>query len=168
MELEFSSEAEERFQAILKRYPNTRAALLPTLFVAQDDFGYLSVGAMEYVAGRLELPPSKVLNVGTFYTMYNKRPVGKYHVQVCASISCALLGAHRLVHQLEKKLGIRLGETTEDGLITLSEVECLASCGTAPMLQINDDYYENLKIPESIDAVIDPLLKDSTKPNQGR
>lgn len=146
MSLAFSSETEQRFQALLKRYPNQRAALLPTLYLAQAEFGYVSTEAMEYVAERLGLPASQVLAVATFYTMYNKRPVGRYHIQVCASISCALLGAHKLVHYLEHRLGLRLGETSEDGMFTLSEVECLASCGTAPAMQVNDDYYENLHV----------------------
>ena len=161
MSLTFSSETEARFQTLLGRYPNRRAALLPTLYLAQDEFGYLSVEAMEYVADRLELPASKVLNVATFYTMYNKRPVGRYHVQVCVSISCALTGAYRLMRQLEKRLGIRVGETSDDAMFTLSEVECLASCGTAPMMQVNDDYHENLQTEEALDVVMRPMLQDA-------
>ena len=161
MSLAFSQETEQRFQTLLSRYPNTRAALLPALYLAQDEFGYLSVEAMEYVAERLELPASKVLNVATFYTMYNKRPVGRYHVQVCVSISCALLGAYKLLRYLEKRLDIRVGETSDDGMFTLTEVECLASCGTAPMMQVNDDYYEDLGTDESAESVLSSMLADA-------
>lgn len=114
---------------------------------------------MAYVAQRLGLTEAQVLAVATFYTMYNKRPVGQHHVQVCVSISCAIMGAHHLMHYLEKKLGVRVGETSKDGRFTLSEVECLASCGTAPMMQINDDYFEKLNTEADIDRVIDPLMR---------
>lgn len=149
MTLQFSREAEGKFQKILEKYPEThrRAALLPTLYLAQREFGYVSVEAMEYVARRLELPPAKVLQVATFYTMYNKTPVGEHHIQVCKSISCALMGGFSLIEYLEKKLDIPVGATTPDGKFTLWEVECLAGCGYAPMLQCNDEYHENLGAP---------------------
>jgi NADH-quinone oxidoreductase E subunit len=165
MTLAFSDSAELRLQEILKRYPPDfqRAALLPTLYLAQEEFGHLSTEAMAYVAQRLGLPEAQVLAVATFYTMYNKRPVGRHHVQVCVSISCAIMGAHHLMHYLERRLGVRVGETSKDGRFTLSEVECLASCGTAPMMQINDDYYENLATEAEIDRVIGPLLAADTQ-----
>jgi len=146
MALEFSEQAQAEFQEILTRYPEShrRAALIPTLFLAQREFGFVSLEAMEYVAQILELPPSKVLHVATFYTMFNKRAVGEHHVQVCKSVSCAVMGAYGLVKYLEDKLGIEAGETTPDGRFTLEEVECLAACGYAPMLQCNEDYFENL------------------------
>jgi NADH-quinone oxidoreductase subunit E len=149
MTLQFSEEAEGRFQEILAKYPEThrRAALLPTLYLAQGEFGYVSVEAMEYVARRLELPAAKVLQVATFYTMYNKTPVGQHHIQVCKSISCALMGGFSLIEYLEEKLEIPVGATTSDGKFTLWEVECLAGCGYAPMLQCNDEYHENLGAP---------------------
>ncbi len=149
MMIEFSQEGEKQFQKIIARYPDThrRAALLPTLYLAQEEFGHVSIEAMEYVARRLDLPPSKVLQVATFYTMYNKRPVGTYHIQVCKSISCAVMGAYSLLEYLEGKLKVPAGETTPDGRFTLWEVECLAACGYAPMLQCNDDYFEHLGQP---------------------
>lgn len=151
MALSFSPEALQEFDKIKARYPDghQRAALIPTLYLAQKEFGYISVEAMEYVAGLLDLPPAKVLHVATFYTMFNKRPVGTHHIQVCKSISCAVMGAFKLVDYLENKLGVAAGESTPDGKFTLWEVECLAACGYAPMLQCNEDYYENLGAPQA-------------------
>lgn len=149
MALAFSEAAMEEFEQIRGRYPqgHRRAALIPTLYLAQREFGYISVEAMEYVARLLDLPPAKVLHVATFYTMFNKRPVGKHHIQVCKSVSCAIMGAYSLVEYLEGKLDIAAGDTTADGKFTLWEVECLAACGYAPMLQCNEDYHENLGAP---------------------
>ncbi len=146
MALAFSEAVMAEFEEIKGRYPegHRRAALIPTLYLAQREFGFVSVEAMEYVAGLLDLPPAKVLQVATFYTMFNKRPVGKHHIQVCKSVSCAVMGAFSLVSYLEDRLGIQAGETTADGQFTLWEVECLAGCGYAPLLQCNEDYYENL------------------------
>ena len=162
--LEFSESAEEQFQNILSRYPegHRRAALLPTLHLAQKEFGYVSVDAMEYVARRLDLPPSKVLHVATFYTMYNKSRVGQRHVQVCKSISCAVMRAYSLVEYLEGRLGVSAGETTPDGKFTLSEVECLAVCGYAPALQCNDDYHIHLGGPAEDGSwpKVDALLRE--------
>ncbi len=132
------------------------AALLPTLHLAQKEFGYISSEVEEYVAGYLDLPVTHVHGVATFYTMYNKKPVGKYHIQVCTNISCSLLGADHLFDYLSKKLKIGDGETTEDKKFTLSSVECLGSCGTAPVMQINDDYYEDLT-EEKIDEILKGL-----------
>ena len=163
MALAFSESAETEFQKILGRYPEThrRAALLPTLYLVQREFGFVSVEAMEYVARRLDLPPAKVLQVATFYTMFNKRPVGKHHLQVCKSISCALMGANQLMEYLERKLGVAVGETTHDGKFTLSEVVCLAGCGYAPLLQCNDDYHEKLGAPQEDGSwpQVDQLLR---------
>jgi NADH-quinone oxidoreductase E subunit len=144
MSLAFTQENEQEFQAILARYPVTKAALLPALHLAQRQFGYLSQEAMTYVAGRLDLHPSEVLNTATFYTLFNKAPVGKHHIQVCINLSCYLRGSDDIFDTCQRKLGIESGETTADKMFTLSHVECLASCGTAPMMQVNDDYYENL------------------------
>lgn len=159
MSLQFSSEVETEFQELITHYPTRHAALLPTLFLAQKDFGWISVEVMDYVALRLELPPSKVLTTATFYTMYNKQPVGRCHIQVCTTLSCAFRGGPELIEKLEDRLGIRVGETTPDGYYTLSEVECLASCGSAPMFQLTDskgnmEYHENL----DSDAKLDELL----------
>ena len=149
MALAFSEAAMGEFEQIRGRYPegHRRAALIPTLYLAQREFGFVSVEAMEYVARLLDLPPAKVLQVATFYTMFNKRPVGEHHIQVCKSVSCAIMGAYSLVEYLEDKLDVSAGDTTPDGRFTLWEVECLAACGYAPMLQCNEDYYENLGAP---------------------
>lgn len=152
----FLPEVEERFQKTLAKYPTTRAALLPALYLAQEQFGYLTPQVMEYVAGRLDMPPSKVLQVATFYTMYYKRPHGKYHLEVCTSVPCCMMGGYEVVRTLENKLGIKPGETTQDKKFTVTESECLASCGHAPLMQINGYLYTNLT-PERIDELLDGL-----------
>ena len=163
MAVEFSEQAEAEFQELLTRYPNTLAALLPVLFIAQREFGWISVEVMDYVAQRLDVPQTKVLNTATFYTMFNKQPVGKCHVQVCTTLSCALRGGYEILDYLEDTLGIRVGETTADGNYTLTEVECLASCGTAPMFQVTYsdgeiEYFEDLTA-ERVDEVLKELNK---------
>jgi NADH-quinone oxidoreductase subunit E len=162
MALQFSPQTESEFQELLTHYPTRHAALLPALFLAQKEFGWISVEVMDYLAARLELSPSKVLTTATFYTMYNKAPVGRCHVQVCTTLSCAFRGGYELLEKLEDRLGIRVGETTPDGHYTLSEVECLASCGSAPMFQITDsrgniEYFENLDTDQKLDALLAKL-----------
>lgn len=156
MTLAFSEENERRFRDILKRYPNSRAALIPTLWLAQREFGYLSKEAMEYVAMRLGLPESQVLSTATFYTLFHKAPVGRYHIQVCVNVSCYLRGADHIANHLKRVLGIGFGEVTPDGLFSLEGVQCLASCGTAPVIQVNEDYYENMTM-EKVDALLERL-----------
>ena len=154
--IEFSIKAREEFNGIIKRYPDKHAGLLPVLHLAQKEFGYISREVMDYVASLIDLPPSEVYGVATFYTMYNEKPVGKYFIQVCTNISCTLLGGEEIVKHIENKLSIKVGETTKDNKFTLATAECLGSCGTAPMMQINDDYYENLTL-EKVDAILDSL-----------
>jgi NADH-quinone oxidoreductase E subunit len=144
MALEFSADALRRFDEIVSRYPKKEAAMLPVLYLAQEEFGYLSPDAIECVARMMELSPARIYGVVTFYTMLNMKPVGRHHIQVCRTLPCALMGSGQITAFLKQRLGVGTGETTPDGKFTLSEVECLASCGTAPMMQINDDYYENL------------------------
>ncbi|MBI3543341.1 MAG: NADH-quinone oxidoreductase subunit NuoE [Deltaproteobacteria bacterium] len=150
----------EKFYSELKkirpRYPINQAALLPALHLAQAEHGWLSDEVMDEVAAAIDIPPPVVREVVTFYTMYNLKPVGKYHVQVCTNISCALLGAEELMGHCEKRLGIEGGETTRDNKFTITEVECLGSCGTAPCVQINDDYHENMT-PERMDKLFTEL-----------
>jgi NADH-quinone oxidoreductase subunit E len=129
---------------ITKRYPHQRAALIPAFHVVQRRHGWIPPEAMAELAGILGIRPVEVMEVVSFYTMLNPSPVGRYHIQVCRNISCALRGARRVAGYLSQKLGIEVGGTTPDGRFTLSEVECLGSCGTAPMLQLNDAYHENL------------------------
>lgn len=156
MAFEFTTENKRRFDEILTRYPVKRAAMLPALWLAQRQAGWISHEAMEYVGKLLDLSPAKVYEVATFYTMFNLKPVGKYHFQVCRTLPCQLVGAESVTEHLQKKLGVKLGETSADGRYTLTEVECLGSCGTGPMLQLNDDYHENLTA-EKLDALIASL-----------
>ena len=156
MALEFSPEAYKKFEETVNRYPKREAAMLPVLYLAQQEFGYLGQEAIEYVARLMGQPPARVYGVVSFYTMLYTKPIGRYHVQVCRTLPCALRGAEKLTSLLKKTLGVEVGQTTADGRFTLSEVEWLASCGTAPMMQINDAYYENLtdrKVTEILAAL---------------
>jgi len=153
MQLAFSADNEARISRLLADYPDPKACLLPALYIAQEQFGYLTHEVMELVAERIGLPAGEVLSTATFYTMYKKRPTGKYHIQVCGNVSCFLKGSDRLLSVLEKALGIRDGETTEDGLFTVTTVQCLAACGTAPALQVNDTYYEEMTPEKVVDLV---------------
>jgi NADH-quinone oxidoreductase E subunit len=150
-----SQQAQDEIMEITKRYPVKRSAILPALWIAQREYGYLSEEAMRSVARLLEINPTQVYEVATFYTMYSLKPTGKFVIQVCRTLSCALCGALEIIHYIEKKLGIQEGETTPDGLFTLKTVECIASCGTAPAMQINEHYYEDLTVEK-----VDRILKD--------
>jgi NADH-quinone oxidoreductase E subunit len=152
--IKFSDESLKKIEELRKRYPTAKALTLPVLWMAQEQFGWISGETMQYVAGLLDLPVSHVYGVLTFYTMLNPRPVGKFHLQVCTNVSCMLRGSDRIVSRICERLKIKMGETTTDNLFTLTEVECLGSCGTAPMLQANDKFYENLTI-EQIDRLIE-------------
>jgi len=141
------------------KYPPERkqSAVMAALTITQDqNGGWLSEELMNAVAEYLELAPIAVYEVATFYSMYDTKPVGKHKINVCTNISCQLCGSDKVMQQLQQRLGIKAGETTEDGLITLREVECLAACGAAPMMQIDKTYHENLT-PESIDKLLDGL-----------
>jgi NADH-quinone oxidoreductase E subunit len=156
MAIEFSPETMKEFEATVARYPKKEAAMLPVLYLAQREFGHLGPEAIEYVAKLMGQAPARVCGVVSFYTMYNMKPIGRHHIQICRTLPCALGGAEKVTAFIKKKLGIEPGQTTPDGRFTLSEVECLASCGTAPMMQVNDDYYENLteaKINEILDSL---------------
>ena len=162
MSLSFTEENKARVDKIKSRYPNNMAACLPLLYVAQDQFGYLPKEALDLVADTLELAYSHVYGVATFYTMYNKKEVGRFHVQACTNVSCMLCGAYDVMTSLEKKLGIKRGQTTKDGLFTLTEVECLAFCGTAPAVQVNDEIHE-LVSPDKVGGLIDKLRTEAGK-----
>jgi NADH-quinone oxidoreductase subunit E len=150
----FSEENLKKFEALKKRYPTTKALTLHALWMAQDQFGWISPETMKYVAGLLDVPLNHVYGVVTFYTMFNSRPVGTYHIQVCTNVSCHLRGSDRISDHICKRLGVRMGETTGDGKFTVTEVECLGSCGTAPMMQVNSTFIENLT-PERIDRFLE-------------
>ncbi len=155
-EVKFTSENLAKFEALKQRYPAAKALTLPALWLAQEQFGHISNDVMEYLAGLLQVPVRHLLGVVTFYTMFHTKAVGKHHIEVCTNVSCMLRGADKIVERLEQQLQIKLGETTPDMKFTLSEVECMGSCGTAPMLAIGDEYYENLTIPAS-DEVLKKL-----------
>ena len=156
MALEFSPETLKKFEDTVARYPKKEAAMLPVLSLAQQEFGYLGPEAIEYVARLMGQAPAQVHGVVSFYTMLNMKPIGRHHIQVCRTLPCALRGAEKVTESLKRRLGLQVGQTTPDGRFTLSEVECLASCGTAPMMQINDDYYENLN-EEKVAAILQKL-----------
>ena len=130
--------------------------MLPVLNLAQREFGYLGPEAIEYIAKLMGQSPARVHGVVSFYTMYNMKPIGRHHLQVCRTLPCALAGAEHVTESIKRKLGIEVGQTTTDGRFTLSEVECLASCGTAPMMQVDDDYYENLN-DEKVTQILESL-----------
>ena len=156
MSFAFSDAGKREFERLLTRYPDKDAVILPALHLAQKEQGYVSDEAIVHIAELLSTSPARIEGVATFYTMYNRKPVGKYHVQICRNISCSLLGAEHLIAHVAKKLGVQPGETTPDGKFTLTKVECLGSCGTAPVMQVNDDYHENLN-EARIDAILDNL-----------
>ena len=158
---EFTKENLKKANEIIAKYPEgrQRSAILPLLDLAQrQNNGWLSTDAIEHVADILKMPYIRALEVASFYTMFNLKPVGKYHIQVCGTTPCMLRGAEDIVKSCKSKLKIELGQTTKDGKFTLSEVECLGACVDAPIVQINDDYYENLT-KESIEDLIDNLAK---------
>ncbi len=146
----------EKIKQIASQYPEQNSAMLPALHLVQDEFGWLPPSAVRQVADALNTTPNKVYAVISFYSMFNDKPVGKYHIQVCRNVSCSLLGASHLVAKLSETLGIKPGETTENKIFTLSQVECLGACGTAPMMMVNDTYYENLT-PDKVDEILSTL-----------
>lgn len=150
-------------ERILSRYPVKRSALLPLLNLAQREEGFVSERAMRDIAKVLDLTPPQVFETVTFYTMFNLKPIGKFHLQVCKSLMCALVRSDEVVHWISKKLNISPGQTTSDNNFTLSVVECLGSCGTGPMMQVNDDYYEQLT-EEKVGRVLDDLARDGDCP----
>jgi NADH-quinone oxidoreductase E subunit len=156
----FSADALAEYREILTRYPERRAALMPTLWLAQREFGWLSPAVQTYVAELMELPVAWVTSVVSFYTMYWTEKPARHHLQVCRNLPCALRGSLRICAAITERLGIRNGEQTPDGRFALEEVECLASCGTAPAIQVNNaEYHENLTVADAI-ALIDRLARE--------
>ena len=142
---QLSSEGLQAVKKELGRYETKESAIIPSLFIAQkENKGWVSKDVVSHLSQVMEIPESKINEVFKFYTMFNQKPVGKYHVQVCATLSCALNGGRELSNHLCHELKVKLNDVTEDGRFTVSRVECLGSCGTAPMMQVNDRYYENL------------------------
>lgn len=151
-----SEAARNQVADLIKKYPQPRSALIPALRLAQNEAGYLSESLLEEIARIFNISPGEVNEVATFYSMFYTKPVGKYVIQVCTNISCMLRKSDQILEHLEKRLGIKPGQTTPDRRFTLMEAECLASCGTAPMAQINDEYYQNLTT-EKLDQILDGL-----------
>ena len=151
---EFSKENEARFHELLTKYPSKRAVVLPALWLAQEQDGHLTVESMEYVAKRLEQPPVTVFAVVEFYTMFKTEAVGKHHLQLCRTLSCTMRGCEDLQGVIERKLGIGAGERTPDGKFSFEMVECLGSCGTAPVMRMDNRYWENLSV-EKLERLID-------------
>ena len=161
MAYQFSQESETRFQRLIPQFPSKRSLILPCLFLLQADKGFVDTEGMQYIADRIGEPVSlaHVHGVATFYTMYNKKPVGKFHIQICANISCYLAGSDSITEHVCSKLGMKKGETAKDKKYTIDEVQCLGACGYGPVAQINDKYYENLT-PESIEKILSELEKE--------
>ena len=156
----FDAALEAKIAELLTRYPTRRAALLPALWLCQERYGWISAGVIEALAARLGEQPAFVEGVVTFSTMYHTRPPAKYVLQACETLSCAVCGGRELIHHLEERLGIKPGERTADGVFQLVGVQCLGACGSAPVVQINDDYYENLTIGK-LDALLDELRRNA-------
>lgn len=158
MAVQFKKETRDEFETIAARYPVRRAALLPALWLAQRDFGFISVDAMKAVAEMVGCSPAQVLETASFYTMYHKEKPGKYHLQVCQTISCLLSGSEEIKKAIEAKLSLKPGGVTPDGQFSYQPVECLAACHNGPCMRVNDDYHENLT-PEGVGKLIDDLKK---------
>jgi NADH-quinone oxidoreductase subunit E len=158
MPFALSPDRERKLAEILERYPTKMAATLPLLHLCQEQNGWISDEVVDYVSKRLDLSPAHVKGVVTFYTLFNQQKPGKHQVWVCRTLPCALRGAYDVIEHCEKRLGIKCGETTPDGKVTLRSAECLASCGTAPMMQVDKDYHENLT-RERVDAILRRLVE---------
>ncbi len=156
--IRFSQAALKKVDELRSKYPTREACLLPVLHLAQKEFGYISLEAMEYIAELIDISPAKVYGVATFYIMYNRKPMGKYHIQVCKNISCNLSGSEDVLKEIKSILKIDKGETTKDNMFTLSTVECLGACGFGPVVQINDDYHEQVT-KDKIREIIEELKK---------
>ena len=157
--IHFEPADQDKVKAMLARYPQDQreSAIMPALWLAQERFGFISQDAVDLVARSLDVDSSVVAGVATFYTMYHLEPVGRHVIQVCCTLSCSIMGAEKLVKRLEQRLGIHVGETTKDGRFTLKKVECLAACGYAPMLQVNEQkFLENLTEAD-VDKIVDSL-----------
>jgi NADH:ubiquinone oxidoreductase subunit E len=156
----FDEKREKLFQETLGKYPTKEAVLLPALWLAQEQFGALADDVLEYVASRLDLSPVKVLAVCEFYTMYKRKPVGKFHLQLCRNLTCSLMASEKLQAFIEGETGVTPGGISADGVFSLELVECLGSCGTAPVLRVNDTYFESITL-EQIRTIIESCRKGS-------
>lgn len=144
----FDKKRDEEFEHLVKRYPTRESMILPALWLTQEQEGWVSQEAIAYIADRIGTFASKVYEAATFYTMYNLHPMGKYHISVCRTLSCWLRGKQEIVNYLRDEVGVTPGNKTEDGKFSLEEVECLGHCGTAPVVQINGEFYENMDVEQ--------------------
>ncbi|MCL1908026.1 MAG: NAD(P)H-dependent oxidoreductase subunit E [Holophagaceae bacterium] len=147
--------AETEIHSLASRYPDKLAAVLPALYVAQHDMGFVGLDAMQEVARVLDIPHNHIYGVATFYTMFHKAPVGRFHFEVCTNICCALRGGARVFERLRERLGVQPGHVSQDGMWSLEEVECLGSCGTGPCMQINHGVYDEMLDDASLDTIIE-------------
>jgi NADH-quinone oxidoreductase subunit E len=154
----FSAETEARFKHLVSIYPQKRSALIPMLLLAQREQGYVTAQAMEYIASYLGLSASDVESTSTFYTLLRRKPAGKYHILICTNLSCMLQGSDDIEACIKRKLGVDLGQITADGLFSAIEFECLGSCTTAPVLQVNGEFHENLDVLK-VEGLLDELRK---------
>jgi NADH-quinone oxidoreductase subunit E len=152
----FSPDTEARFQHLAAIYPNKRSALIPMLLLAQQEHGYVKAEDVDYIGGVLGLSASDVESTLSFYTLLRRRPAGRYHIMICTNLSCMLRGSDDIEACVQRKLGVRLGEVTPDGMFSAIEFECLGSCTTAPVIQVNSEFHENLDV-EKVEALIDQL-----------
>lgn len=157
MEIAFDKSDLEEIEKIKAKYPTNQAAVMAVLWYAQDKFGHSEDEVQKLVAKTLDLPEAHVYGVASFYTQYYKKKMGKYVLDVCTCFSCQVSGGYNILEYLEEKLGIKVGETTEDGLFSIQSVECLGACGYAPMLQVSNDVYVNHLTKEKVDVLIDSL-----------
>jgi NADH-quinone oxidoreductase E subunit len=156
MGFKFTEENKKKIEDVIKKYPHQNAAVMPVLYFAQEQDGWISQDVIKEVASILSMTAGEVLGIVTFYSMYHTKPAGRYHLQVCTNVSCMLRGAVDIFKHVKDKLNIENGGVTDDGLFSLEEVECMGSCGTAPMIAINEDFFENLNI-QKVDEILESL-----------
>ncbi len=154
----FSEETEAKFRHLASIYPRKRSALIPMLLLAQKEHGYIKAETIQYVGKYLDLDPSEVDSILSFYTLLRRRPVGKYHIMICTNLACLLQGSDNIEACVKRKLGVNLGEITPDGLFSAIEFECLGSCTTAPVIQVNGEFYENLDVKKT-ETILDELRR---------
>ena len=164
MEIKFNQEDLKEIEHIKSKYPNTESAIMPILWFSQNKFGYISDEVIIYLSDLLKISASKIEGIVSFYTMFHRKPVGKYHIQVCTNVSCMVRDGIKLFHYVSDKYKVKNMETTSDGLLSLEEVECMGACGGAPMIAINENYYENIDIPK-LDAILSELKITSDSKN---
>ena len=157
MDIVFNDEELKEVERHKSKYPDSKSAIMPLLWMAQKKWGWLSEDVMKYIGSLLNLPYSHVKGVATFYTMYFKKPMGKHHIQVCTNVSCMLRGGEEIYAYVSNKLGVKHNERTSDGNFSLEEVECMGACGGAPMIAVNETFYENVSV-ESVESLLQQCL----------